>query len=53
MVRYAEATGPDPHGAETARQWLLDYNTGDVVATQRIREWLIDSGATWPEVSTM
>ncbi|HVR77662.1 MAG TPA: hypothetical protein VMS99_04645 [Acidimicrobiia bacterium] len=52
MVRYAEAIGPDPHAAETARQWLLDYNTGDVVATQRIREWLTGSGATWPEVPT-
>jgi predicted RecB family nuclease len=52
MVRYAEAIGPDPEVAETARRWLLDYNTGDVVATQRIREWLTGSGASWPEVPT-
>ena len=50
MVRYVEAIGPDRDVAEGARQWLLDYNTGDVVATRRIREWLTELGATWPEV---
>ena len=52
MVRYAEAIGRDPNAAETARQWLLEYNTGDVVATRRIREWLAEFGDTWPEVPT-
>jgi predicted RecB family nuclease len=53
MVRYAEAIGSDPDTANAARSWLLEYNTGDVVATHRIREWLTELGHTWPEVSTV
>jgi predicted RecB family nuclease len=52
MVRYVEAIGPDPELAASARRWLLDYNQGDVAATHRIREWLTETGHTWPEVGT-
>ena len=52
MVKHVEATtlgAADPFG-QAARQWLLDYNRGDVEATLRIREWLDKEGSTWPEV---
>jgi predicted RecB family nuclease len=41
MVRYDFAAGGD----EQARNWLLDYNRGDVEATRAIREWMSDSRA--------
>jgi predicted RecB family nuclease len=36
MVRYDAAAVGD----ESARQWLLDYNRGDVQATLALREWM-------------
>jgi predicted RecB family nuclease len=53
MVKHVEATmGAASAARETARQWLLDYNRGDVEATKRVRDWLDREGATWPEVDT-
>ena len=50
MVKYDEAVADDSEGAESAREWILDYNRGDVEATSAIREWLTVEGSTWPEV---
>jgi predicted RecB family nuclease len=36
MVRYDAAAAGD----DSARQWLLDYNRGDVQATLALREWM-------------
>ncbi len=54
MVKHLDAGNESlPHEArEEAKQWLFDYNRGDVEATLRIREWLGREGATWPEVAT-
>ena len=48
MVRHAEAMAGD----EAARQWLLDYNRGDVEATRAVREWMSGPGQSVPEVAT-
>ncbi len=53
MVKYAEATEPDASESRAPRDWLLDYNRGDVEATSAIREWLSTAGATWPTVDTV
>jgi predicted RecB family nuclease len=52
MVKHVEATTLEDgdSAGEAARQWLLDYNRGDVEATLRIREWLDREGSSWPEV---
>jgi predicted RecB family nuclease len=54
MVKHGDATtlGVGDLIGDAARQWLLDYNRGDVEATLRIREWLDLEGATWPEVAS-
>ena len=52
MVKYDEAVADDPEAADAAREWILDYNRGDVEATAAIREWLTVEGSTWPEVDT-
>ena len=36
MLRYDAAADGD----ESARQWLLAYNRGDVEATHAVREWM-------------
>jgi predicted RecB family nuclease len=36
MVRYDAAAAGD----DGARQWLLNYNRGDVQATLALREWM-------------
>ena len=46
MVRHVEAMAGD----EEARQWLLDYNRGDVEATRAVREWVSGPGQRVPEV---
>lgn len=40
LVRYIEATGPDPTVALAAREWLRTYNWDDVRATMALRNWL-------------
>jgi predicted RecB family nuclease len=47
MVRYDAAAAGD----ESARQWLLDYNRGDVQATLALREWM--DSATVPGVDEL
>lgn len=48
MLHHARATESDHPGQAEARQWLLDYNRGDVEATLVIREWL--DGSDLPAV---
>jgi len=50
MVKYDEAVVVDSEAADAARDWILDYNRGDVEATSAIRDWLSVEGSTWPEV---
>jgi predicted RecB family nuclease len=45
MVRYDAAAAGD----DTARQWLLDYNRGDVQATLALREWMASATVTGVE----
>ena len=52
MVKYDEAIAEDPQVADAAREWILDYNRGDVEATSVVRGWLTVEGSTWPEVDT-
>ncbi len=53
MVYHAMATG-DGSDAERrdARQWLLDYNRGDVEATRAVRDWLSENAATIPPIES-
>ena len=50
MVMYDEALRAEPARRDEVRQWLLDYNRGDVESTSRIRSWLDEEGRDWPEV---
>ncbi|MGH8925552.1 MAG: hypothetical protein ACRDWA_13085 [Acidimicrobiia bacterium] len=51
MVKHVEATWAiEGLARDAARQWLLDYNRGDVEATVTIREWLDREGSIWPEL---
>jgi predicted RecB family nuclease len=50
MVKYDEAVAVESQTADAAREWILDYNRGDVEATSAIREWLTADGSAWPEV---
>jgi RNase_H superfamily len=52
MVKYDEAVAVDSQAADPARDWILDYNRGDVEATSAIREWLTAEGSGWPEVDS-
>jgi len=36
-----------------ARQWLLDYNRGDVEATLALREWMDREAKTIPSIETI
>jgi predicted RecB family nuclease len=46
MVRYDAAVLADGRRErDAARQWLLEYNFGDVQATSEIRRWLSETGA--------
>jgi predicted RecB family nuclease len=42
MVMYDRAAGGDAD----ARQWLLSYNRGDVMATRAIRNWMDTTNVT-------
>jgi predicted RecB family nuclease len=50
MVKYHEAVAEESEAADASREWILDYNRGDVEATSAIRDWLSTEGAGWPEV---
>ncbi len=52
MVKYDEAVADDSQATNAAREWILDYNRGDVEATSAIREWLSVKGSAWPEVDS-
>ena len=40
MLVYEDAINGDANQRQLARQWLLDYNKGDVHATLAVRQWL-------------
>ena len=53
MLQYELARGSrDVSGREAARQWLLDYNRGDVEATAAVRDWLDREGSSVPGIET-
>ena len=51
MVLYETAVGAmDKDEKAKARQWLLDYNRGDVEATLALREWMDREAETIPSI---
>jgi predicted RecB family nuclease len=51
LVKYDAAVSPaDPAEADTARQWLLNYNQCDVKATRGLRDWLDEAANRYPPV---
>ena len=48
MLKHRDAVTGD----ESARTWLLDYNSGDVEATRAVREWMNGAGQKASVVST-
>jgi predicted RecB family nuclease len=41
MIYHDTATrAPSEAGRDRAREWLLDYNRGDVEATRALRQWM-------------
>ncbi len=54
ILRYDLAVGAaDPREAVAARQWLLDYNRGDVEATRALRDWLEVAATGLPSVQDL
>ena len=54
MLQYELAlAAPDAKEREAARQWLLDYNRGDVEATAAVRNWLGRDGPSIPGIETV
>ena len=54
MIRYDLAVGaPSEAERQAAREWLLDYNRGDVEATLAIREWLEDSAGSIASIAAL
>ncbi|MHB1447436.1 MAG: TM0106 family RecB-like putative nuclease [Acidimicrobiales bacterium] len=53
MLRYDEAVGADQVAGGSARQWLLDYNRGDVEATKALRDWLDVAASELPNVQAL
>ncbi len=50
LVRYDAAVG---EGDQAAREWLLAYNEGDVLATRALREWLDGPASECPSVEDL
>jgi len=52
MLRYDESVGADAAAADAARQWLLDYNRGDV-EHRALRDWLDYEASGCPSVEDL
>jgi hypothetical protein len=54
MLRYDVASKPaDSEERRAARQWLLEYNHGDVTATWSVRRWLREHGNRVPSIESV
>jgi predicted RecB family nuclease len=53
LVWYDAATGADAAAAEQARQWLLDYNHDDTLATKALRDWLATAASAAPPIEAL
>ena len=54
MLLYETAVGTADEGEKlSAREWLLDYNRGDVEATLALREWMDRARVSIPSIETV
>ncbi len=51
MLHHANATESGNPEGPASREWLLEYNRGDVEATLQIRNWLEAAGPSLPQVA--